>query len=110
MTGEITYRLHGISRLEKIRFGNLPGVDFETEHIPNGAYGEPATFVMVVSLAAIATLAAYLLKDRKDSASYVEIVECRPDGTKITKRIQLQSSEAVAGKEISAIVKQITGG
>jgi len=110
MSGEITYRLHGISRLQKMQLGKSAGVDFEPEPIPDSAYGEPATFTMVVAVSAIATLAAYLLKDRKDSESFVEVEECRPDGTKITKRIQLRSSEEVAGKEISAIVKQITGG
>lgn len=106
----ITYRLHGISRLEKIRFGSSPGVDFEPEPVPAGAYGEPGRFVLVVTVAGIQALAAYLLKDRKVNDESVEIDECRPDGTKTIKRIKLRSSEEVAGKGIAEIVKQITGG
>ena len=110
MPSEVIYRLHGVSRLDKVRLGDSLGIDFEPEPVPDGTYGEPATFIMVATIAGIATVAAYLLKDRKRSDSFVEIEECRPDGSKTIKRIQLHTSEESAGKEIAEIVKQITGG
>lgn len=109
MSLESIYRIYGVSRLDKIKLENQTGISFEYEPIPDDTLGEPATFVMIATLSGIATVAAYLLKSRKRTNAFVEIEECRPDGTKIKKRIVVQEIEEYAGKEIAEIVKQITG-
>jgi len=109
MEGESIYRIQGVTRLEMLRLKSTEGLQFEPEPVPPGTYGEPATFVMVVTVTGILALAAYLLKDREKKEEFAEVEEVRPDGTRLVKRVRLKSSSEKAGKEIAAILEQIRG-
>ena len=109
MTQASTFVLHNVSRLDALRLKNEPGISFEPESVPAGSYGEPSTFVMLVTYMALRTLASYMLREKHSEDRIEEIEEVRTDGTRVTRRIRITSEASSPGKNTDKILKQITG-
>lgn len=89
-------RVRGMTKLDRLELEGQEGVTFEEVPLANRSMGEPATFLMIAGIAALHTVAVYLLRkwERRSFEEVVEIVH--PDGTieRRTIRWQAYSSEA----------------
>jgi hypothetical protein len=90
------------------------GVIFTEEDIPDGAFGEPVTFTLIVTTVAIGVLAAYLLRKHK-TETFKEVIEItRPDGT-VEKRTVTWTKDSSEGaktnyiEQVAKAVKELIG-
>lgn len=109
MKTEQIYMVHGISQREKMLLETDSNFSFEEEEIPDGALGEPATFMLLAM--GISTLAAYLLKKNNDE-SFEETISIKmPDGTIETRTVKwIKSSSEAPGSEIIAQIQSVFRG
>jgi len=107
MQSESIYVLHGVTKREKMQLSSEPDIKFEEEEIPDGAIGEPATFIIMVTMAALSTLAAYLLRKHKGESFEEDVEERLPDGTVKIRKVKWTKSSSEAPE--ADIIKQIQG-
>jgi hypothetical protein len=111
MANHIELLLPGLDRLAwfslREEAGTLP-IKFEEVAASSGAHGEPVTTaIIVVSLATIRIVAAWLMKEREKGVLRHTIITRSPDGTSTEETIELStlSSRAPKAGIISALGK-----
>jgi|SRR5262249_1806061 len=107
MGDDVTFEIGGLTRIDAARLRDGSGVTLREASLPQGTYGEPVTFTMVVTVAALSTLAAYLLRKHQGEEFVDEITVTHPDGRREHRRVHWTKS-AVEAPE-SSIVKAIMG-
>src|SRR4051794_34865411 len=85
MAEDLQIRLPGQSKFDVIGIEQSVDLIVEEEKIPDSAYGEPTTFLIIVSLAAISSLAAYLLR-KHNQESFTETVEVIDPNGRVERR------------------------
>jgi hypothetical protein len=104
---EVRFRLRGLTKIDVAELEGSTGIVIEEETIPVGAHGEPTTFALLVTLAGISALSAYLLR-KHEGQSFEEIGEIvHPDG-RVERRIVRWSANSVEPPD-SSLIKQIRG-
>lgn len=102
---EAYLKLAGLTTFEKLELGETEGLTYEPARLSAGDHGEPGTFTVLITLAAIQTLGMWLLK-RHNGQSFEEVVEIvHPDGRTERRHIKwsAQSEEAPS----DAVIRQI---
>jgi hypothetical protein len=105
-----TISIPSITRLDQLELGkSLPenSVRFETDPASPDEHGELATVtaIVIVSLAALRVLAAYLMKKNKHKSVHMTVTVVKPDGTKIEKTLELADSSNEPPS--AAVLKQL---
>jgi len=80
LSDEVTFEIGGLTRIDALRLRDRDGVTLREAALPQGTYGEPITFTMVVTVTALSTLAAYLLRKHQSEEFHEEIIINHPDG------------------------------
>jgi hypothetical protein len=98
----------GLDALDKTELERALGQDdvqFEEVKVPDGTYGEPGTIiaVVVISVAIIKGLTAWLMKKRRKGIVHQEIEIEYPDGRKVRKTIQID----VNSSDPAQVLKQL---
>ena len=107
MHEDVQIRLPGQTKVDVFELKEVPGLKIEKQEIPASTYGEPTTFVVIVTLAAISALSAYLLR-KHNGETFTEVVELiHPDG-RIERRTVHWEKNSVEAPD-SALIKQIRG-
>lgn len=107
MPSDVLYEVTGLTRIEAERVRLHTGVTVTPVPIPDGAYGEPVTFTMVVTLTGLSALAAYLLRKGDDQEFREEVTTIHPDGRRETRRVHWRRSTTEAPE--SGVIKAIQG-
>jgi len=107
MSNDITFEIRGLTRLDAERLRDHAGVTLREAAVPQGTYGEPVTFTMVVTVAAISTLAAYLLRKHQEETIDQEITVTYPDGRQEHRSVHWKKSATEAPE--ASLIKAITG-
>jgi len=107
MTDQISFRISGLTKLDRLELQETPTVTFEEVTLPMNVHGDVITYVALFGMPALSAIAAYLLR-KHDGESFEEVVEeIRPDGT-IYKRSIRYSRDATEAPDAS-IIRQIQG-
>jgi len=78
----------------------VPSAVIKEERIAGSAsQGEPATVTVIVTLAAISAVAAWLMKYRKSTKIDQEVIVATEDGRRIEKRIRITIDESKTTEE-----------
>jgi hypothetical protein len=94
MADELRVRLHGLSKRDKLDLGEKPGIEYTETTLRTGAQGEVTVFTVMVTMALIQTVAAYLLR-KHDNTSFEEEIEIvKPNGEIERRRIRYRSDRA----------------
>ncbi len=107
MSNDMTFEMDGLTRIDALRLRDRDGVTIREAALPEGTYGEPVSFTLVVTAAALGTLAAYLLRKHQGEEFVEEITITHPGGRKEQRRIHWKKSAAEAGE--ASIIKAIAG-
>lgn len=107
MSNEMTFQIDGLTRIDALRLRDRDGVTILEAMVPEGTYGEPVSFALIVTAAAVGTIAAYLLRKHQGEEFFEDITITHPDGRKEKRRIHWKKSAAEAGD--ASIIKAITG-
>jgi hypothetical protein len=108
MNEATTLRIIGLDRLDEKELSTLIGtgdVEFDTIKVPGGTYGEPGTIiaVIIISVAAIKGLTAWLMKKRRQKTVEQTIETEYPDGRKERKVIRVD----VSSSDPAEVMKQV---
>lgn len=107
MPEDVEIRLPGQTKRDVIGLKEVPGLKIQKQEIPGDTHGELTTFVVIVTLAGISALSAYLLR-KHNRRSFTETLEVtHPDG-RIERRTVHWDQNSVEAPD-SAIIKQIRG-
>lgn len=108
---EIGIRVLGLTRADKMDIAALDEqhqVSFEESGAPSGRFGEPITITVVLGLAALGVLAAWVVKTRGESMTELTIETRDAKGAtrkvKYKKHVTQETSEAEVLKELTALV------
>jgi hypothetical protein len=105
---DLKIRLSGLTKFERRDLGERPGIEYEEVKLDAGQHGEVVTFTVIISMALVSTLAAYLLR-KHSGQSFDELVEIiHPDGRIERRQVRWRAESAEAPEP--AIIKQIQGG
>ena len=107
MSNDITFEIDGLTRIDARRMRDQDGVTLREASLPEGVYAEPVSFTLIVTAAALGTLAAYLLRKHQAEEFVEDITITHPDGRKEKRRIHWKKSATEAGE--ASIIKAITG-
>jgi hypothetical protein len=107
-TDAATVHILGLDALDKNELERALGQDdvqFEEVNIPEGTYGDPGTIiaVVVISVAIIKGLTAWLMKKRRKGIVQQEIEIEYPDGRKVRKTIQIDVSSSDPAKVLNQL-------
>lgn len=104
-------RVIGLTRADKMDIAALDGqhqVAFEETGAQSGRFGEPVTITVVLGLAALGVLAAWVVKTRSDSTTELTIETRDAKGAtrkvKYKKHVTKETSQAEVLKELTALV------
>ena len=108
MATDVAVHILGLNALDKSELERALGQDdvqFEEVHVPEGTYGEPGTIiaVVVISVAIIKGLTAWLMKKRRKGIVQQEIEIEYPDGRKVRKTIQIDVSSSDPAKVLNQL-------
>lgn len=111
MSKEITeLRFPGLTELDVIELEDTfdaSMIRFESQTIEGDRYGEPATItaIIILSLAALKVLSAWLMKNRQTKHFEQTVELIHKDGTREIKAIKLDLSKSTAPE--AELVKQL---
>lgn len=103
----VRYEFSGLTRIEALRLKDVPGVEVREDSLPPGVYGEPTTLTIVVTVAALSAVAAYLLRKHDEQYFEEEVTVHHPDGRTERRRVRWQSSKTEAPHD--SVIKAIQG-
>jgi hypothetical protein len=107
MSDDVTFEIGGLTRIDAQRLRDRDGVTLREAALPQGTYGEPITFTMVVTVAALSTLAAYLLRKHQGEEFVEEIIIKHPDGRQEHRRVHWTKSATEAPEP--SVIKALMG-
>jgi hypothetical protein len=107
VTTETTYRIRGLTKIDRKQLEKEPSIQFIEEPTPAGTHGELVTLSAVVTVSAISALAAFLLKKHRRESFEELIEEIGSDGS-VKRRVVKWSKESSEAPD-AAIIKQIRG-
>jgi hypothetical protein len=101
-------RVKGLTKFDRRDLGDAPGINYEEVTLDSGMSGEVGTFTVMVTMALVSTLAAYLLRKhgRESFEEDVEIVHS--DGRVEKRRIRFRAAHSQAPQ--ADIIRQIQVG
>ena len=102
---DATVRIDGLTKLDKMQIGTVPGVSFEESTIPDGSHGEVTVLAAVFTLQALATLAAFVLR-KQNNESFSETVEIQHADGRKEKRVIKWTKDSAEAPDAS-IIRQI---
>ena len=105
MTNDITFEIGGLTRIDALRLRDREGVTIREAPLPEGTYGEPLTFTLIVTAGALSTLAAYLLRKHEGEEFAEEVTVTHPDGRVEKRRVHWKKSATEAPE--SSIIKAL---
>jgi hypothetical protein len=101
-------RVKGLTKLDRRDLGDAPGINYEEATLDSGMFGEVGTFTVIVTMALVSTLAAYLLR-KHGGQSFEEDVEIiHRDGRVEKRRIRFRADQSEAPQ--ADIIRQIQAG
>ena len=108
MATDVAVHILGLNALDKSELERALGQDdvqFEEVNVPEGTYGDPGTIiaVVVISVAIIKVLTAWLMKKRRKGIVQQEIEIEYPDGRKVRKTIQIDVSSSDPAKVLNQL-------
>ena len=98
--------LRGLTTYDRLELGDAEGISFEKDGIDPNAAGEPVTLTAFVTMAAVSTFAAWLLRKHNEKA-FTETVEIFKDGQLVARRTLTYSGSSSEPPQAS-LIKQIT--
>jgi hypothetical protein len=101
-------RLTGLTKFDKLDLGEGPGVEYQESELDAGQHGEVTVFTVVLTMALVSTLAAYLLRKHGGQSFEEDIDIIHSDGRIEKRRIRWRANNSEAPE--AAIVKQIQAG
>lgn len=108
---EIGIKVLGLTRADKMDIAALDEqhqITFEESAAQSGRFGEPVTITVVLGLAALGVLAAWVVKTRSDSTTELTIETRDGKGAmrkvKYKKHVTKETSQAEVLKELTALV------
>jgi hypothetical protein len=105
---EVKIRLTGLTKFDRRDLGDAPGMEYQEATLDTGQHGEVATLTVMVTMALVSTVAAYLLRKhgRQSFEEDVEIVH--PDGRTERRHVRWRAESAEPPEP--AIIRQIQSG
>jgi hypothetical protein len=107
MNDDVTFEIGGLTQIDAERLRDRSGVTLREATLPQGTYGEPVTFTIVVTAVGLSTLAAYLLRKHQGETFTDELIVRHPDGTIEHRRVHWEKSATEAPEP--SIIKTIQG-
>jgi hypothetical protein len=107
MNNDATFEIGGLTRIDALRLRNRDGVTLREVALPQGTYGEPITFTMVVTAAALSIIAGYLLRKHQGEAFHEEITIKHRDGRQERRSVHWTKSATEAPE--SSVIKALMG-
>lgn len=108
---ESVIKVLGLTRADKMDIAALDEqhqVSFEESTVPSGRFGEPVTITVILGLAALGVLAAWVVKSRMDSTTELTIETRDAKGAmrkvKYKKHVTKETSQAEVLKELTALI------
>jgi hypothetical protein len=102
-----TYKLSGLTKLDKLEYEGTDGITFSEDPLPGDKLGEPVTLSVVVTVAALTTLAS-ILAGKYHRKTFKETVEVHyPDG-RIEHRV-VEWSDTLKEPPDADLLRQIRG-
>jgi hypothetical protein len=109
---EIGIKVLGLTRADKMDLAALDErhqITFEESTAQSGRFGEPVTISVLLGLAALGVLAAWVVKTRIDSTTELTIETRDPKGAtrkvRYKKHVTKETSEADVLKELTALIR-----
>lgn len=100
-------RVLGMTALDRVTLGKIPGVTFSEVEIPDRTHGEVVTLVAIIAPLAIPALAAYFLKKHEGETFEEHIEVTAADGTVIKRTIRYRKDASTSPD--AEVIKQLRG-
>ena len=101
-------RMKGLTKFDRRDLGDAAGINYEEVTLDSGMFGEVGTFTVIVTMALVSTLAAYLLRKHGGQSFEEDLEIIHPDGRVEKRRIRFRAAHSEAPQ--ANVIRQIQAG